>query len=111
MVPPKQYSVRMDGQHEQMPTDSKLNSSNQQQEPANWINGIITCLKPVWSFIGRAALEEKLRGYYLMQSIIQLFSFVTFGATVLCRPDQLNQGRCSVTYQPMHYLLSSTNLH
>ena len=58
MVPPKQYSVRIDGQHEPH-TDTK---QSEQHEQTNWISGIITCLKPVWSFIGRAALEEKLKG-------------------------------------------------
>lgn len=59
MVPPKHYSIRIDGHHEEV--DSSKTHSDFQQ--ANWINGIITCLKPVWSFIGRAtAIEEKLKG-------------------------------------------------
>lgn len=57
MAPPKPYSVRLDGQHE------PVNGTKTAQDPqANWISGIITCLKPVWTFIGRATIEDKLKG-------------------------------------------------
>lgn len=67
-MPPKQFSVRIDGQHEPH-TDTK---QSEQHEQTNWISGIITCLKPVWSFIGRAALEEKLKGIMSVSRLIRI---------------------------------------
>ncbi|KAF6041255.1 hypothetical protein EB796_000417 [Bugula neritina] len=49
MVPPKQQTYNKD-ELKQPPNSQPY-----------WINGLITCLKPVWSIIGRATLEEKLK--------------------------------------------------
>lgn len=63
MAPPLQQAPalaasRAGGCREQSTSDKQ--TSDQQSQ--HWISGIITCLRPVWSFIGRTALEEKLKG-------------------------------------------------
>lgn len=52
------------------PAHASLANKSPSEPQPHWISGIITCLRPVWSFIGRAALEEKLRGEYISATAV-----------------------------------------
>ena len=38
------------------------NTGSVDSQPYSWLGGIMTCMKPVWSMLSKAAVGEKIKG-------------------------------------------------